>query len=412
MIVMPAWPPRPAICLDCRTLQPAADRCLASAHHRVADLTSRAGRAALLERAWGSPSVRRRIRTAAKVGSTGGATGGGLQACNACDGCSAIDAGGSLGEIVAVIMIVAFAFIAVYLLAIGVRALWRWWRRPPPVRPHGAEARGLAVGRFAGRAGTVVARGTAPAAIGDAPCVAYALQAVYRDRGERVMLRDSVGVGFDVVLDDGAVVAIPAGPLALDVDGAPARAVALTFAAHLDAIERCARTNAQPRRTTDRLRRQVLIRNDLDRQHRGALCEPPRHIGDELVGGHTLRLGRKRRRRITKSTRDVLGEVEIARVGVESGGRRPAVNSDRVLVKSLCPDREKHRVRGDVALADRSQPAIQNMIACELFREALQRVDVLLGLPSIDAVHRRGQLLEPRRKELALDLSRPCDQVE
>ena len=49
MIVMPAWPPRPAICLDCRTLQPAADRCLASAHHRVADLTSRAGRAALLD---------------------------------------------------------------------------------------------------------------------------------------------------------------------------------------------------------------------------------------------------------------------------------------------------------------------------------------------------------------------------
>jgi hypothetical protein len=85
-----------------------------------------------------------------------------LQACNACDGCSAIDAGGSLGEIVAVIMIVAFAFIAVYLLALGVRALWRWWRRPPPVRPHGAEARGLEVGRFAGRTGTVVARGTAP----------------------------------------------------------------------------------------------------------------------------------------------------------------------------------------------------------------------------------------------------------
>lgn len=237
MVDMSTWPPRAAICLDCRTLQPAADRCLASAHHRVADLTSGAGRAALLERAWGSPSVRRRIRTAAKVGSTGGAAGGGLQACNACDGCSAIDAGGSLGEIVGVILIVAFVFVAIYLLAIGVRALWRWWRRPPPVRPNGAEARGFAVGRFAGRRGTVVARATAPAAIGDAPCVAYALQAVFRDRGERVMLRDSVGVGFDVVLDDGAVVAIPAGPLALDVDGAPARPAGATLAAHLDAID-------------------------------------------------------------------------------------------------------------------------------------------------------------------------------
>ena len=237
MLDMPAWPPRPAICLDCRTLQPAADRCLASAHHRLADLTAPAGRAALLERAWGSPSVRRRIRTAAKVGSTGGATGGGLEACSGCDGCGVIEAGGSVGEIVAVILVVAFVFVAIYLLAIGVRALWRWWRRPPPVRPNGAEARGLAVGRFAGRTGTVVARATAPAAIGDAPCVAYALQASYRDRGERVMLRDSVGVGFEVVLDDGAVVEIPAGPVALDVDGAPARPVAPTFAAHLDVID-------------------------------------------------------------------------------------------------------------------------------------------------------------------------------
>ena len=87
MLDMPAWPPRPAICLDCRTLQPAADRCLASAHHRLADLTAPAGRAALLERAWGSPSMRRRIRTAAKVGSTGGATGGGLEACSSTSRC-------------------------------------------------------------------------------------------------------------------------------------------------------------------------------------------------------------------------------------------------------------------------------------------------------------------------------------
>jgi hypothetical protein len=232
------WPRRRTVCLNCRTLQPNATACRAAPRHRVVDLDAKAGRDALLTRVWGDPSVRARIRTAAKVSGTGGATGGVLDACGACDGCGAADVGGGLGEIIAAVLVVAAVFLVGYVLFLGARALWRWWRRPPPPSPRGADADGLRLGSATGRTGTVVATTTALSGVSNEACVAFAVEAVavHRER-EQVVLRDAATVGFEVALDDGTRVRIPAGAIVLPVAAAERRSVDARFTAYVDEVD-------------------------------------------------------------------------------------------------------------------------------------------------------------------------------
>ena len=214
------WPPRPAICLDCRTALPAGAPCPAG-HSRIATFAGGGpGREELLTEVWGPASIRQQLRDAARAGVTSGGCGALFDGCGGCD-----LVGLDIGETLIVIVVLFALGALVWLLACGIGALFRWWRSRS--EPNGATRRGAGPEYPTGRTGTVVAHaGLAPDPITGTPCVGFAALLEHRSRWWRrpaTMLRDGATVGFDVVLDDGERVHIPPGALLVDL--AAARAV-------------------------------------------------------------------------------------------------------------------------------------------------------------------------------------------
>jgi hypothetical protein len=199
------------ICIACRTLYDAGQQCPGGRGHVVVELSreARKGRAKLLDEVWGPDSRARALRNAAKAGAGGGGIGSLVEGCTGCDGL----AGG--GEAAAIVLaILAFAIVAVVLVwaIMKLIELVRAWRDTP--KPHGAllappKARGRRVGT-----GIVQPGGALPTPWTEGHVSAYAFELHARSVfGGAAMLRDARTAGFDVKLDDGRVVRVPAGRL-------------------------------------------------------------------------------------------------------------------------------------------------------------------------------------------------------
>jgi hypothetical protein len=221
---MAEWPTLGAICADCRTAVPVGAPCPSGPTHRVLDLSDQAGREALRDTVWGSPSRRRTARQAATAGASGG-TAGGLAECADLGSCdiSGCDGGAMEGEAAAIIIGIIIAAIAIIILYFIIRAITRWIRkRRNRPKANGASRRARWVGSARGRAGVVHSEHTATTPAGDRECVAYG--AALRNKGwfgrGETMLITGATLGFEVELDDGQRARIPAGPVTFDLRGA------------------------------------------------------------------------------------------------------------------------------------------------------------------------------------------------
>ncbi|HEU5059599.1 MAG TPA: hypothetical protein VFU21_23870 [Kofleriaceae bacterium] len=215
------WPSRTAICLDCRTALPDGAPCPAG-HGRVAPIGGD-GRERLLTEVWGPPPVRQRLRGMARAGAASGGFGTALDGCGACD-----LVGVDLGEMLVVLVFFVAAGAILWCIGAAIAALIRWWRgRLPP--PRGAALPGAASGPPTGRTGVVLAtRGLASDPLGGSSCVGFAAALEHRSSWRRrpaTLLRDGATIGFDVLLDTGERVAVPPGPLLIDLARAPARRI-------------------------------------------------------------------------------------------------------------------------------------------------------------------------------------------
>lgn len=216
----PSWPPRTAICLDCRSALPAGAPCPAG-HGRIARLDSDGGREELLTEVWGPRPVRERLRSMARAGAASGGCGGVLDGCGGCD-----LVGGDVGEVLIAVAVLFALGAVLWCLVAGVGALVRWWRARP--RPAGALLPAAAE-PATGRTGVVLAQaGLAADPLTGSPCVGFAASLEHRSgwlRRPAVMLRDGATLGFDVLLDSGERVRVPAGALRIDRAGARATRV-------------------------------------------------------------------------------------------------------------------------------------------------------------------------------------------
>jgi hypothetical protein len=214
------FPRRTRICLDCRSALCDGEECDGAAvdhgkRHRAVTLDA-AGRAALVTEVWGPPSIRRQAKAIARAG-TGGATAGGIGSCFD-PGCAGCDAPADGEGLVIVLAIVAAALVAI-LLYWAIRALVRYARvRMNTLEPHPPLRPTPDLRRAQGRAGTIVAapdRGRSPLEL--APCVGFGVELVRKwTLRSAPMLIDGATVGFDVKLDSGETVRVPAGRLRVD----------------------------------------------------------------------------------------------------------------------------------------------------------------------------------------------------
>lgn len=217
-----APPRRAAVCVDCRTLLGAGERCDGGAGHRVVPLDTLEGRRKLLDEVWGPPSARRRARQLAKAGGGGAGVGTFLDGCTNCGGCDFPTSGEALLFVLA-IFVAAIAAIAIYWIVVKIIEYVRARRNRP--KPNGGLLRPASLGRRAGPAGVVTrvlpaASGAAPALqapAGGAACAAFSVDL----RCERflrsdLMLHDGESAGFEVRLDDGSVAQVPAGRVRLE----------------------------------------------------------------------------------------------------------------------------------------------------------------------------------------------------
>lgn len=206
-----SWPERTTICLDCRTALPAGNPCPAGASHRVTSLRDREGREQLLDEVWGPKSLRRRIREASSAGMAGSTGGSFLNACSGCD----IGLGDDLGILIAFILL--FAAIAL-LWFVGSWLVDVWRRRHAMRTARGARKQGALCGPRTEQIGRIVATHSAEDPLTHEPCVAFATVLVQDKRATpQVMLRDGATLGFEVELDSGERVRIPAGACIIDV---------------------------------------------------------------------------------------------------------------------------------------------------------------------------------------------------
>lgn len=228
---MTTWPRRTAVCIDCRAVIAPGQRCHGGASHRVRALDEPAERDRLLTEVWGSYARRRRMRDE-PTRSEGPTTGSALQ--RLMDGeHGEVVMGIAVGVLVAigsiaVIFVGAAALVSLVAFAV-VRSVARWWRvRRVSLLPSGALAARRRLGSGA-LSGVVAAGPTAPSPASGTLCSGFAIELTHGRRGE-VMLHDAVGLGFDVVLDDGRRLRVPPGPMIVEAVRAP---LALA-AAHVD----------------------------------------------------------------------------------------------------------------------------------------------------------------------------------
>lgn len=201
---------RSRICLACRTLFPEGQSCQGGKAHQTVSLKDRAGRQKLDDEVWGPDSRARQARQAAKAGAGGAGVGGFFEGCSGCDAGGA-DIGGEAFLVVFAILVAAGIAI---LLFFAIRALVRFIReKMEKPKPHGALAKAPKPASRVVAASGVVRGGTPMALPWAAGSVfGYAMQ-LYEARafGGGAMLRDAATAGFEVALDGGGVLRIPAG---------------------------------------------------------------------------------------------------------------------------------------------------------------------------------------------------------
>jgi hypothetical protein len=191
---------RGALCLQCRTALAVGEPCDVSSNHRVVSLAEPSERARALDAVWGPPHLR--AGKAAAVSGSGGAAGGLFEGCGACGDLGG--GGGEIGGIIVMILIVAIAAIAIWWITTRIVHAVRNHRAR--VRPQGAIALPVPRQRVEGK----VTAGEA-----------WGIELTHGDAlGSKVTLRDGGTPGFQLTLDDGKVIHVPAGRVRLDGEGA------------------------------------------------------------------------------------------------------------------------------------------------------------------------------------------------
>lgn len=205
---------RTQICLACRTLLQEGETCVGGRAHQTVSLAAPAGVQRLDDEVWGPDSRARQARQAAKAAAGGAGAGGFFEGCTGCDA-GGLDASGEAVLIVLAVVIAAGIAILLYFL---IRALVRWIReKMDQPKPHGALAKAPKPRARAVAASGVIRAGTPMALPWAAGSVfGYAMQ-LYEARafGGGAMLRDAATAGFEVALDDGRVLRVPAGRIQL-----------------------------------------------------------------------------------------------------------------------------------------------------------------------------------------------------
>lgn len=200
---------RTAICLDCRTVLHEGEACDGGPGHRVTSLRHATGRERLLEEVWGSEPARRRAIARHQRRMTVVMT--------------AMGAGIAVGALVCVlimslldaptsILLVPAVLFPFFIILVDDLARHRASLLPAGARHLPAPSR-----RRVALPGRIVSGETIPAPVTSRPCVGYGLALVRtRARAGAVMLHDAATGGFDVKLDDGRTVRVPAGRLCLE----------------------------------------------------------------------------------------------------------------------------------------------------------------------------------------------------
>jgi len=211
-------PRRTRVCLGCRSLLADGESCDGGPGHHVVDVATKKGRGALVDAVWGS-GARLKGKEIARAGTTGAGVGGLGQAldCGSCTGAD-VGSGGEALAILAVVLVAAAAAIALYFLVkVIVTFVRRKMSEPrasgasrqlPPVPEAGKGVRGRVAG---------VPELTAP--ISNETCLGYVAELTsQRLLTRHVMLREGRTCGFEVMLDDGRVVRVPAGRIHLEAE--------------------------------------------------------------------------------------------------------------------------------------------------------------------------------------------------
>jgi hypothetical protein len=231
------WPKRTSVCRECRTAYVDGETgCDKGDKHTVLSLSDEEQREQLVSEVWGPPSARRQAREAAAAGGAGGASAGAAE-CGGAEcteaGCETADlsgcgdaAGSEIGAVLLAIAVVAIVCVAAYFI---IRAIVRYVRKRRAakarenarLKPRGALTRPKGMGKRTGYVGKVVGKASIPDPITGEDCVAYGVKLrTNRHLTGDIMLRDAATVGFDIELDSGEVVRVPAGRVVMDLHGA------------------------------------------------------------------------------------------------------------------------------------------------------------------------------------------------
>ena len=192
------WPARTHICLECRTL---CVKTCPGGHKRVVLLRERGGRDQLVDDVWGPASLRPALLTGAAVAPP------------------ASNSRWSGWDLFGIFELDWFGLILIAgaLFWFAGAAIVRLFRkRAALATAQGARRSGASLLRT-GQVGTVAL--TNVESIFDRPAVAFGTQLSCNGN---VMLRDGSTIGFDVVLDGGQRVHVPAGLCAIDMTDAKA----------------------------------------------------------------------------------------------------------------------------------------------------------------------------------------------
>ncbi|MEM9489823.1 MAG: hypothetical protein AAGC55_11795, partial [Myxococcota bacterium] len=218
----PSWPARQLFCVDCRvtlvTEREAEHH--GTAGHLVVDLAVPAKRAALVERVWGGDPTDMKLAGVAPekvmsslgISSLVGAIVGAIHS----------------SEMVVLVGAIALVLFALAAITLGAKRMTQYSVGYPTL-PSGRQVRRkplpaakepplLLAGSSAIR-GTVASGVSAPAPISAAPAVAFSVTLALSRSGERQILKDAATLGFAVVIDDGAFIDIPSGPIEVIAHG-------------------------------------------------------------------------------------------------------------------------------------------------------------------------------------------------